>query len=129
MSPENERHLRAKHPSLFGSQPGHTKSAFAERGIEVGDGWLTILDDMATEIEQSCLLADRPLPQILQVKEKIGGLRVYVDASDEAIDAAIAAAEKRATLTCETCGEPGQLQKLADVRTLCSKHAQYSDRP
>ncbi len=122
MSPENEQSLRAKYPRLFGRASVAPKSALAKQGFAVGDGWLGVLDALAAEIEQSCIASGRSFPVFLQVKEKFGVLRVYVDGADEAIDGAIARAERSAARTCEVCGEPGRTHQIAGVRTRCPNH-------
>ena len=42
-----------------------------------------------------------------QVKEKLGGLRLYMHNSTMEIEEAIHEAEEEAARTCETCGNPG----------------------
>lgn len=62
--------------------------------------------------------------EIMQIKEKFGGLRFYVmQGSDELFDA-INAAEEESLKLCELCGEPGSLRKTGGwLRTLCDRHA------
>ena len=54
-----------------------------------------------------------------QIKEKFGGLRVYMDCSTAGIDSAISEAVSRAATTCEKCGKPGTLRQQYGVRTYC----------
>ena len=99
MSPENELALRAKHP-IFARPGGSPISRFALDGIAVGDGWASILDDLATEIEQHCSASGDQLPEVLQIKEKLGILRVIVGKVDDDVRAIIARAEERSAKTC-----------------------------
>jgi hypothetical protein len=93
--------------------------------ISVGDGWKPLVEDLDRELSQIV-----PGYEILQVKQKLGGLRYYVaypeKASSQArsaADAAILAAERKASQTCETCGQPGRLRAGPGIRTTCDEHA------
>jgi hypothetical protein len=76
--------------------------------FEVEDGWLPLLEDlfekMATVVKRDNLAEF----QIVQVKEKFGGLRVYIHNGNKDINDLISAAEAKAWVTCEYCGEPGE---------------------
>ncbi len=60
--------------------------------------------------------------EVVQVKEKLGGLRFYVEGSNDAIDAAIDAASELSVQNCEVCGNPGSLEEDATGwwKTLCA---------
>ena len=99
---------------------GDQLSGKLERGI--GNS-IVFKSDMAGEITHACFISQRSLPKVLQVKEKVGVLRVYVRDGDEAIHAAITRAELRSAITCELCGEAAQLRSQRGwVRTLCLGH-------
>jgi hypothetical protein len=102
---------------------------FAAQGFAVGNGWFGILDEMATEIEQTCAATRCELPTVLQIKEKFGLLRIYVSGADDAVDAIITRAEERSAVTCEDCGSPGHLcRRDGWMRTLCDAHDTASRR-
>jgi hypothetical protein len=85
----------------------------------VGAGWLPILEELHPK-----LLAADPGYRVAQVKEKFGGLRVYLSTAEPAAaHAAINAAEERALRTCEECGAPGRLREGGWVKTLCDEHS------
>ena len=63
------------------------------------------------------------LPVIVQVKEKFGTLRFYVDNGDARVYALISFAEQMSAVTCEECGDTGKQRGGDWVRTLCSTHA------
>lgn len=87
-------------------------------GAGCGEGWWPILHRLCAE------LANLDLPDgfaIEQIKEKFGGLRVYVSQYNDGIDAAIRAAESDAWRTCETCGEPGKLRNEGWAKVRCDK--------
>ena len=89
--------------------------SLAEWGLQVGEGWLPIVDDLLTKLETYCADHRIPLPRIGQIKEKFGTLRVYwcrnggghptfSAAHEAAIVALIAQATDLALRTCEGCG-------------------------
>jgi hypothetical protein len=85
-------------------------------------GWTQLiiqLDEALAEIV--------PDYQILQVKEKFGGLRYYVGPIEhdnfEQVHNLIRDAERESYLICEVCGAPGKERDTAWIRTLCDEHA------
>lgn len=58
---------------------------------------------------------------MLQVKQKLGGLRVHLSRTNAALKDAIEVAQGRSVITCEMCGEPGFLDWENDwYQTLCT---------
>jgi hypothetical protein len=61
--------------------------------------------------------------EVLQVKEKFGGLRFYVNCRENvAIDGRIGLAMQESLRTCEICGQPGILRQGRCIKTLCDEH-------
>lgn len=88
---------------------------YTGRDGTVGDGWLGILDSLATDLIK--MGWDRDLHQ---VKEKFAGLRFYIGASTPQMDARIARAEEASYLVCENCGVPGEKSIVGHwILTLC----------
>ena len=88
----------------------------------VGPGWAGLIDEIFDR-------RDREYPQIriVQVKEKYGGLRVYVEGPAEQFNPfneLVDAIEHRSYLICEQCGKPGVLRQGGWVQTLCDEHAE-----
>ena len=88
----------------------------------VDDGWFDILwrlceEPLVAEFEE----AGGPMFELLQVKEKIGGLRSGNHKS-EAIRQCILAAQEESFHTCEVCGQPGRLREDGRIKTLCDEH-------
>jgi len=93
-------------------------------GFTHDDGWFDILwrlcedlEPLVTEFEE----AGGPMFELLQVKEKIGGLRSGNHKS-EAIRQCILAAQEESFHTCEVCGQPGRLREDGRIKTLCDEH-------
>lgn len=88
--------------------------------IECGPGWYPIV----AELDRGIAAAD-PAARYCQIKEKFGGLRVYLDSAETPeVEALILAAEDRAARTCEACGQPGMLRaERSYMQTLCDRHS------
>lgn len=69
----------------------------------VGKGWGLI-------IEKFYWLCDAHGVVVVQVKEKFGGLRLYVGDAPSCVHLEIDALEKESLFTCETCGNEGSLK-------------------
>ena len=62
--------------------------------------------------------------EVLQVKEKFGVLRFYVNCSrNDAVGQRIGIAAEESFHTCEVCGQPGELRECDWIKTLCDEHA------
>jgi hypothetical protein len=99
-------------------------------GLSVGQGWYDIVDEV-----DKAITALFPDYEVHQIKQKFGGLRYYCSKSgNERVQEIIRAAEAKAALTCENCGNPGHDQPTGDgygfyVRTLCDPcELKYQER-
>ena len=82
-------------------------------------GWNAIIWRLTEGIEKAKPGKDF---EIVQVKEKFGGLRYYVSTASEEIFGLIDAAERLSYKTCEECGDKGSLdQRFGWYLTLCRK--------
>lgn len=90
---------------------------------EIGLGWKSIVDEAIQKIHK-----ENNNICILQVKEKFGGLRIYVGFPEDISDAVydnvtdiIKNAEIKASVVCELCGKPGGQCKIGSswLKTLC----------
>jgi hypothetical protein len=106
-------------PSAF-DKPGDMMTG----ANNVGEGWHKIIEDLEGELNTI-----DPHYEILQVKEKFGGLRYYAAPSRDLIKSDrdlfhswIAEAESRSFNTCEVCGERGTSRAGGWIKTLCDTH-------
>lgn len=112
----NSLELR-KHLRLHTKDILHMLSKFDHRFpavIDVGPGWIHIIAKL-----HNAIFLMNPTYKIAQVKQKLGGLRYYIDLhfqqnEDSAnlkkiINNLIYVAEHQASETCELCGQPGKL--------------------
>lgn len=110
-----------KYPNLFGEPPFDPMKTLIGFGFEVGKGWLPLLEDMFEKLDK--LQKEQNLDiRVVQVKEKFGGLRVYVDGANKDVNNIINEAVNKASKTCEKCGNPGILQTNGWFYVACEQH-------
>jgi hypothetical protein len=99
-------------------------------GFECGSGWYPIIEEVFDKLEK--LIEEMPKEErkhfqkdfeILQVKEKLGGLRIYVNIYTDEIIEIIREAGEKALKTCEICGKPGKIREINHwYFTNCDEH-------
>lgn len=95
-------------------------------GFECGDGWFDIIWKLCETIEP--FVAEGF--QVLQVKEKFGGLRFYTNGNINELESvwkAIGLAEDYSFITCETCGKSGELRGTSWLYVSCDEHKRKGD--
>ena len=111
--------MKSKHPQLFKEI----------NYLECDVGWQDIISSLANtithEIERIATLDPLVVEGIyaVQIKEKFGGLRFYMNHSTPYIDGAISLAESMSYKTCETCGNrAGSRHNVGGwIKTCCDK--------
>lgn len=91
-------------------------------GFECGDGWYTLIHDLCQSIMTHCSTTGDPVPVAVQVKEKYGGLRFYVDDATDHVQKIIDHYERISDGICEVCGEPGTARDDGWLTTRCDLH-------
>jgi hypothetical protein len=71
----------------------------------IGPGWVDLVDSCLADLSRLGI----QMKDVVQIKEKLGGLRLYIDHGSDAVFDRIAVAEGQAAKTCEQCGLPGKL--------------------
>jgi hypothetical protein len=79
--------------------------------------------------EEELAEAIEELPQIMQVKEKFGGLRFYAFHAEGVNRSYINFAETLSMRTCEWCGAPGEARSDGWTKVLCEKHHKERENP
>lgn len=140
MSPNLEKKLYDNYPEVFYTRndPNHQLSLMW--GIECEDGWYELIDTLCKELLkdsrlklESCKTTEEyekiiqsldPLPFIVQIKEKYGSLRIYVDNLNEHQRIIVETIEKLSFKVCEFCGvtKDVALHKNGWWKTLCPEH-------
>jgi hypothetical protein len=96
---------------------------FAQDGFECSDGWYDVISEMLEEINEVFERDNIEDLSVFQIKEKFGGLRVYLENAPRELHNIVSKAEDRALETCELCGQKGSIdQKASWIRTLCEDH-------
>jgi hypothetical protein len=86
----------------------------------VGEGWSNLIEECYNICQENNV-------SVLQVKEKYGGLRFYVDAATESVFEVLDKCEEMSYTICEFCGKEGSLRTdLSWYLTLCDEH--YMER-
>lgn len=127
MSPEKTKLLVEAYPRVFAKK--------LTWGFECGDGWFRLLDILCNAIEITLEYNERDIKrwtkdcqwkkpkrikfEIVQVKEKFGGLRFYYNGGTEEIGGMVRYAEHLSEVTCENCGQPGNRENDGWIVTLC----------
>lgn len=127
MRDELDKQLCDKYPKIFANRNGDPRETLMCWGFEIGDGWYNIIDQLCANIQHYINWKNRDeqvVPQVvaIQVKEKFGSLRFYYDGGDDKVDGMVGMAESMSTVTCETCGSPGLLQRGGWLYTACQQH-------
>jgi hypothetical protein len=116
MSPELQEKIFALKPEWFKDLP---------YGVECGDGWFDVISELVTKL--LALEAEEPDNfthfKVLQIKQKLGGLRFYVDCRmlehTYKINTLITSYEHKSFNVCELCGKDAKVRTLGYVITLC----------
>lgn len=137
--------LAKKYPELM-------KISDLDQIIEVDEGWFNIIDVLCrciyndyetaknrlraaikyprndnglylAETEKMAEQALSELPTFVQLKEKYGTLRIYVNNETDRVSTLIRFAESMSGLTCEKCGKPGDIDHNGGwIKTHCKDH-------
>jgi hypothetical protein len=126
MRKELQQKLVERSPSWFNVN-GSTYETRMVDGLAHGNGWFNIVWKLCEDLEPLVAEAEKVTGhafEVLQVKEKFGGLRFYVSHPHrtDAILQRIEAAELESLRTCEVCGKPGKVRDDC-IRTVCDEHA------
>ena len=130
MTQELELKLVEKYPKIFVDYHGDPKQTCLTFGFECGDGWYWLIDNLCSSIQWRI---DHPswkngapieIPQVIavQVKEKFGGLRFYVDSATSEIHTIISFAESLSMSICEFCGTTKNVGHTSGwITTICEE--------
>jgi len=118
MTPELQDKLYQDFPDLFREKDLPMSQTCMCWGIDTGDGWEKII---RTACEELSALEGMEHLRFVQVKEKFGTLRLYVNDYQDAVCAIIDKAERASEITCEVCGKPGKVGGRVWLKCLCEE--------
>src|ERR1700730_10742662 len=125
MRRELELKLVERWPSWFNVTGNQRETRMAD-GFAHGNGWFNIVWKLCEDLEPLVAEAEKATGypfEVLQVKQKLGGLRVYVNHSTKVIRNRIEAAQLESLRTCEVCGQPGSRREGDWIPAVCDEHA------
>ena len=128
-----DKQLIKKYPKIFANRYKDMKETCMCWGFEHGDGWYNIIDNLCSKIQKYIDESNGKVLQVvaIQVKEKFGTLRFYIDGGDDEVYKMIDEAERLSGITCEFCGATenvGSTQHPAWIFTLCEECAKKRDK-
>jgi len=123
MHQELEQKLYDDFPELYRGRNKSLKESSMCFGFSCGDGWFQIIYDLSADIMAIVNEEGIAVPEVRQVKEKLGGFCFYLDGVNEKINRRIMQATALSLETCEVCGAPGRKSSGVWIRTLCDEHA------
>jgi hypothetical protein len=111
--------LRASFPKLY------SKLSY----FEISDGWFDLVYRLSGKLEKLITQYEREnkegddVPHAVQVKQKYGGLVLYMSSYVKGMDELIQATEKESYNVCEVCGRRGKIRNGGWIQTLCEEHS------
>lgn len=119
MKKELQQELFDLAPGWFGRT--NPRASLMYFGFEVGDGWYKLLRQLIIDLKP--VVSDKF--KVVQVKEKFGGLRFYVDGASSVADKLIEEAERKSYTVCEVTGGIGSLHSRGGwVKTISPEYAE-----
>ena len=118
MNTLNTNKLRLRFRGLFGH----------ESEFYCGNGWFKLIWSLGEDLEVLAKEAGlHPAKDfsVIEVKEKLGGLRFYIDKTiSKAMNDRIQQAKEESIVTCDICSAPALCRKHADgvIATRCGEH-------
>jgi len=114
MDTKLQNKLYKKYPKIFKQHSLSVQQSGMGWGILTGNGWYWLIDKLCESIQSFIDNNPTKIPQIeaVEVKEKFGGLRFYIDGAPEEIHGMIHFAEDLSYDVCEVCGNPKKTSKL-----------------
>ena len=117
-----EKALFEKYPIILRDMYGDKTKTCLTWGIECGDGWYNLLDNLLKFLQWHANKNNYPQVVATQIKEKFGTLSFYFkydsesfqssNGKSEYIEGAIAFAERMSSQICEVCGKPGKIERV-----------------
>lgn len=126
-----EEYFVKQYPNLFRNMYGDMRTTCMAWGCSCGNGWFHLMN-------AAFGMGEHPGAILLQVKEKLGGLRLYwmgpgppdfpalTKQESDKMRTAMDTAEDRSYQVCEVCGDPGKLRTGGWLYTYCDRCAKLS---
>ena len=122
MKKELDELLCTRYPLIFAERRRPITESCMGFGFSCGDGWFTLIDTLCARLQFETDRNGAPQVVATQVKEKFGGLRIYVRSATDQQSGMIDMAESLSAHICEVCGHPGEVFVHGAVMTRCPDH-------
>jgi len=117
-----EKKLYKKYPKIFKQRKLSCRETAMCWGISTGDGWYWLIDNLCNTIQKYIDTNGQDQVEAVQVKEKYGGLRFYIQGVNNLIEGMIWLAESLSYKICEECGSTDRVTQTEGwISTLCKK--------
>lgn len=121
MEKELENKLYEKYPKLFRQKDLSMQETCLCWGLECGAGWYWLIDNLCNCIQGYIDANDKSQVEFVQIKEKFGMLRAYIDNADEYTYGMISLAASLSYKTCEMCGSTTDIMHTKGwIKTICT---------
>jgi len=121
MKKELQEKLFKKYPKIFKQRKLPMTETCMCWGIDTGDGWYALIDMLCSLLQWDIDRNKHAQIEAVQVKEKFGTLRFYVNGSDAKQDGIIDFAELLSGSICEECGSNKDVKQTTGwIYTRCS---------
>ena len=111
MHKDLEKLLYDRYPEIFADRDAPVTDSLMGFGCSHGDGWYFIIDNLCRCIQSHVEWKRKTNPDFyvraVQVKEKFGTLRFYIEGGDEEVFGMIKMAEAMSRNVCEITGDIG----------------------
>lgn len=126
MNAENTQRLFERFDALYRGRHLPLTQNLMSEGFACGDGWYEVVYALSEQLEAyGQTHAEAADLLVLQVKQKFGELRFYVQPRLPVVEAMIEIARERSRRTCEFTGQPGvRCSREGYYLTLCLEKAQ-----
>lgn len=129
MNEENTEKLYSEFPELYRGKKRPISESSMSYGFAYGDGWFDLIYKLSKEIVEYCQSNNIEIPEVRQVKEKLGTLKFYLNIRDQYICNIFEEVEIISAKTCEICGKDGKTQATGyQYSTLCSDYINFITR-
>ena len=130
MKKELQDKLYQKFPKIFRQKDLQMTQTAMCWGVSTGNGWFWLINQLCSQLQWDIDRNSSPQIEAVQVKEKFGTLRFYVNGATEEQNAMIDLAELMSASICEQCGSTGEdvTQTKGWIMTLCASCRKKKNR-
>lgn len=115
--------LCQRYPLIFAKRHDSMRDTCMCWGFSCNDGWFTLIDTLCELLQFDTDRNGEPQAVAVQVKEKFGELRFYIQSGTERQFGMITLATAMSAHICEECGQSGQLlNRQGYYTTRCPEH-------